>query len=67
MKTCELPARTGIPLVRIRHLLSTQRIPKPGRDASGDFVWTEADIQALLTHEARRKPHAQPACAAGVV
>jgi hypothetical protein len=48
---------------RLASLLRNDKIPPPAKDISGDYIWTEADIerarQALAT-DLRRKEHRNP-------
>jgi hypothetical protein len=72
-KTTEVTRILGAGPWEVVGLLRYDRLlPKPEKDSSGDYLWTEADVerarQALRAHRARkvrRGPAPLPAAAAG--
>lgn len=58
LKTSQVARQLGTPYHRIASALRAQKLSPPGKDFSGDFVWTEADVEALrqaLAEDRRRK------------
>jgi hypothetical protein len=61
-KTTAAAQELGVPYWRLVGLMRYGKITPPGRDTSGDFVWTDADMaraRAALAHA--RSLHGQPA------
>ena len=65
MKTVEVCRTHGIPMLRIRYLLAQGRITPPEKDVSGDYRWTQENIDELLANvaPAAGKCAAEPAAA----
>lgn len=58
LKTTEVARQLGTPYHRIASALRSQKLSPPSKDYSGDFIWTEADVEALrqaLAVDRRRK------------
>jgi hypothetical protein len=58
-KTREVSDALGVPMYQLTNLIVRGRIPRPRKDASGDFWWSSGDIerarQALATPYQRRR------------
>jgi hypothetical protein len=55
-KTSGAAAVLGEPARVLSELIRHGRIPRPARDDSGDYIWTEEDIErARIALAARRK------------
>lgn len=66
-KTCEVVELLGVKGPRLRDAIQNQRIaPPPGKDPSGHFVWTDADIErariAISTDLRRRSSREGAPC-----
>lgn len=63
-KTTAAAAELGVPYWTLINLLRYHKIAPPGRDTSGDFVWTDEDMararEALATG---RRPRRETAVA----
>jgi predicted site-specific integrase-resolvase len=59
LKSRAVAERLGVPYYVLFNLLRNGRLSPPSKDSSGDYVWTEEDVEraraALL---ARRRPPA---------
>jgi hypothetical protein len=64
LKTSEVVRHLGTNLSRIQYLLRHGKIAPPGKDASGDFVWTSADIDAARAALAKLAPRVRAGHAA---
>jgi hypothetical protein len=56
-KTCEVADLLGVPYHALDYLLRSRQILRPAKDASGDLVWSPADIRAareVLTKRPRK-------------
>ncbi len=57
--------KLGVPLSRLRSLFATGRLAPLEKDSSGDYIWSEADIEAarkaLAVDRRRRGQRVQPA------
>jgi hypothetical protein len=63
-KTRRAASLLGIAESHLHYLLRAKKIPPPARDDSGDFVWTDADLErarAALRIDRRRKEHRRAA------
>jgi hypothetical protein len=61
-KTVQVSEETGVPVLRIRHLLATRQIPPPRKDVSGDYQWFPEGVARLVQVErAKGKLKAAPA------
>jgi hypothetical protein len=60
LKTSEVVTLLKVPYYRIDYLLRAGRVSRPARDGSGDFVWSEQDVDRLRRELAaltsRRRP-----------
>lgn len=55
-KTREVLEMLGMPYTKLWSLIRCGHLAPPGKDASGDYAWTPADIQrARAAFDARRK------------
>jgi hypothetical protein len=64
-KTPAAARELGVTVYRLHSLIRGGKLPPPQKDTSGDFIWTDADLdralQALTLD--RRRRHAVPAAA----
>jgi hypothetical protein len=61
-KTTAAAQELGVPYWRLIGLMRYGKINPPGRDTSGDFVWTDADMDRARAALARaRRLHTRPA------
>jgi len=54
----------GIPYYRLIGLLRSEKLQPPQKDSSGDYVWTDDDLEAArraMAVDLRRKPVEIPA------
>jgi hypothetical protein len=61
LKTCEVAEQVGVPYHVLDYLMRTRQIPRPPKDASGDYTWGPADVRAVkevLAKRPRKKPEA---------
>ena len=55
--TTAAAALIGVPYFRITYLIRTGRIKPPARDDSGNYRWTDSDIEAARKIlDSRRRP-----------
>ena len=45
LKTMAVAAELGVPYHRIFGLLRSGKIVPPGKDTSGDYIWTERELE----------------------
>jgi hypothetical protein len=61
LKTPAVSGLLGVSYWQITSLLRTRTITPPAKDSSGDYVWTEEDVerarQALAARRRRGVPH----------
>ena len=60
-KTQAVADMLGVPYHRLFAALRARKFPTPGKDSSGDYIWSEADVEnarKALT-ERGRKPRTQ--------
>jgi hypothetical protein len=63
-KTPAAARELGVTVYRLHSLIRGGKLPPPQKDTSGDFIWTDADVdraRRALTLDRRR--HAVPAAA----
>jgi hypothetical protein len=61
-KTTAAAQELGVPYWRLIGLMRYGKITPPGRDTSGDFVWTDADMaRARAALASGRGRHGEPA------
>ena len=63
MKTRQVASILGTNPAALRAAIERGKVPAPAKDVSGDFAWTEEDIEATraaLAVDRRRKEYRQP-------
>jgi hypothetical protein len=55
MKTMEVVQHLGTSYLTLTNLVRYGRIPKPGKDSSGDLVWKNADVEGARQALANRR------------
>lgn len=62
-KTTTVADQLGVPYYRLFDLLRSRQIAPPAKDSSGDYVWTEADVErARAAIQARLRRRAAVGC-----
>lgn len=46
-KTAIAAQRLGLPYTQLHSLIRNQKIEQPRKDTSGDYVWSERDLEAV--------------------
>jgi DNA-binding transcriptional MerR regulator len=57
LKTSEVADLLKVPYHALDYLLRSRQIPRPAKDASGDLIWSEADVRRareVLTKRAKK-------------
>jgi hypothetical protein len=61
-KTKDVARELGISVLKLRAMLQNEKLEPPPKDSSGDYVWTDADVErarvAAQTDRRRRRPAA---------
>jgi DNA-binding transcriptional MerR regulator len=55
LKSTAAAEALGVPYYSLHYLVRSGKVPPPARDTSGDFVWTERDLQRARRALERRK------------
>jgi hypothetical protein len=60
LKTIEVVRKLAVPYTRLVDLIRNNRIPRPAKDASEDYIWFPADVErarhALANPPRRGRP-----------
>jgi hypothetical protein len=65
LKSSAAARALGVPYYRLFELIRSGKLPPPPKDTSGDYVWSEQDIEAARRALMARQP--RPAVGAGAV
>ena len=55
LKTLQVADALSVPYYRLYELLRLRKIPAPQKDGSGDYAWTDEDIERARSALARRR------------